>query len=105
MDTSQTLSGTIDANGELTLSLRPDNGRTWVFKQVGIDAETVGGGAIGKILKNGQIITPFVASGDAPAGEPFIRCSPNETMQVRWTGGAVGATCSAQFFYDDGIPA
>ena len=105
METSQTLSGTVPASGTLTLRLRPDNGRTWIFSQVGIDAPLVGGGAIGKIKKNGQIITPFVASGDAPGGEPFIRCTSNETMQVEWTSATVGAACTAQFFYDDGIPA
>ncbi len=101
--TDQTTSGVIDANGNLTIRLRPDNNRTWTVTQVGISADTVGGGAIGKLKKNGKIIAPFVATGDAPWGEQPL--APTETLTVEWTSGTPGGTAEVTFFYDDGVPA
>jgi hypothetical protein len=101
----QSKSGVVPASGTLAIPLRSDNGRPWILQQVGIDATGVGGGAIGKIKKNGKIITPFVPTGDAPAGEPFIPMSSTETVTVEWTSAIAGAVCNVTFIYDDGVPA
>jgi hypothetical protein len=75
-----------------------------VVQQVGIEAPNVGGGAVGNIYKNSNLITPFVATGDAPAGEPFIKIGVNDVMRVRWTSATVGASVAATFIFDDGAP-
>jgi hypothetical protein len=100
--TDQALSGTIPASGTLTLSFRPTARSHWIVQQVGIDAPDIGGSALGMIRKNGSPITPFVAAGDAPAGEPYITLRGNDTMTITWTGGVVGAQVKATVFYDDG---
>ena len=101
--TEQTQTGIVPASGAIGLELRP--GRlTLIVSQVGIRAPDVGGGAIGNILKNGAIITPFVPYGDAPAGEPPIILRPGDVMRVDWTSAAVGARVEATFIYDDGTP-
>lgn len=96
------LSGTVAANGTVTLSLRPYGRATWTVQQVGIEADSVGAAAIGMIRKNGSPITPFVAAGDAPAGEPYITLRRNDEMTIEWTGAVAGAQVKATVFYDDG---
>lgn len=96
------LSGTVAADGTATLSVRPYGRATWVVQQVGIDAPNVGGGAVGMIRKNGSPITPFVASGDAPAGEPYVTLRRNDVLTIEWTAATVGAQVTATVFYDDG---
>lgn len=96
--------GTIAASGVGELVFRTDNRLPAIVQQVGIEAPNVGGGAVGNIYKNSNLITPFVASGDAPAGEPFIRIGVGDVMRVRWTSATPGAAIAATFIYDDGAP-
>ena len=107
MDTDRNVSSTVDAAGNCVITLRSDNKRQWIVKQAGIEAPNVVGGATGNIYKNGNIITPFVATGDAPAGEPYPRIGPSasDVLTVEWAGATPGATCSVTFLYDDGVPA
>lgn len=96
------LSGIVAANGTVTLTVRPYGRATWIIQQVGIEAPGVGGAATGMIRKNGSPVTPFVAAGDAPAGEPYVTLRGNETMTISWTGATVGAGVKALVLYDDG---
>jgi len=98
------VTGTVPASGTVELLFRPDNRLAATVQQVGIEAPNVGGGAVGNIYKNSNLITPFVATGDAPAGEPFIRIGTSDVMRVRWTSATPGATVAATFIYDDGAP-
>lgn len=98
------LSGTVPANGILELNLIPDNNRKWIVQQVGIVALGVGDGAVGYINLNGAPVTPFVPTGDAPAGEPYVTLRPGNRLTARWTGATPGATATATFIYDDGTP-
>jgi hypothetical protein len=98
------LSAVVAANGEATLSVRPYGRATWIIQQVGIEATGIGSGALGMIRKNGSPITPFVAAGDAPAGEPYVTLRGNDTLTIEWTGATVGAGVKATVLYDDGQP-
>jgi len=99
-DTDEVVIGVVPANGRINLEWRPPRGGATV-KQVGIRAPNVGGGAVGNITKNGRIITPFVATGDAPAGEPFIPLHTGDVIRAEWTAATPGASVEATFFYDD----
>ena len=96
------ITGVVASTGIARLDFRTDNRLPAIVQQVGIEADNVGGGAVGKIYKNGALITPFVATGDAPAGEPFIRIGTGDVMRVEWTSATVGARVAATFIYDDG---
>ena len=103
--TERRVTGTIAATGIGELQFRTDNRLPAIVQQVGIEAPNVGGGAVGNIYKNSNLITPFVATGDAPAGEPFIKIGVNDVMKVRWTAAISGTAIAATFIYDDGAPA
>jgi hypothetical protein len=92
--------GTISAAGTASLQFRPPRGGAEV-QQVGIRAPNVGGGAVGNITKNGRIVTPFVATGDAPAGAPYVTLQTGDVIAAEWTSATVGAAVEAVFFYDD----
>src|SRR5512138_2345081 len=95
------VTGTVPASGTVELQFRSDGRRTCRVEQVGIEAPGVGGGAVGNIYKNSNLITPFVPTGDAPAGEPFIPIGRNDVMKVRWTSATVGAAVAATFIYTE----
>ena len=98
----QTKSGVIAAGGTATLSIRPDNRRTWTVQQVTLDAPNVGTSATARVELNGNLITPCIPQADAPSGEPFITVHPGDTFSVKWAASTVGATVKATFIYDDG---
>ena len=102
MITEVPLTGIVPASGSISLTIRPRARQTWVVSQVGIRAPSVGGGAVGNITKNGMIITPFVATGDAPAGDPPITLQSGDRMSAEWTAAVAGARVEANFIYDDG---
>jgi hypothetical protein len=96
------LTGVVPASGSITLTIRPRARQQWTIAQVGIRASGVGPTAKGNITKNGIIVTPFVANGDAPAGEPTILLRTGDRMAAEWTGALAGARVEANFIGDDG---
>jgi len=101
--TDQALSGTVAANGTARLTLRPYGRTTWIIQQIAVEAPGIGASAgLGMIRKNGSPVTPFVAAGDAPAGEPYITLRGSDVLTIEWTGATVGASVKATVFYDDG---
>jgi hypothetical protein len=100
----QAASGRTDANGDATLTLRTIGGARWVIQQVSPDAPDVGAAAVGNIKKNGRLVAPFFASGDAVSQEPYVVLNPNDRLTVEWTGGEANALVNALFIYDDGLP-
>jgi hypothetical protein len=94
------LSGIVPANGTLRITWFPPS-KGAIVKQVGIKAPNVGGGSVGNIYKNTSPITPFVATGDAPSGEPYVDLSRNDKLVVEWTSATVGAPVEITVFYDD----
>lgn len=73
----------------------------YVVRQVSIMAPNVGGSASAGLYRDGMLITPMVAQGDAAAGDPPIDVRPGQTLSVDWTGATSGAQCDALFIYDE----
>jgi hypothetical protein len=96
-------SGVIDANGALTISLRPDSRRPWVVSQVASFAEGAGGSASAQIFKNGAPITALGVRNGTAGQQPFITLRPSDTMSVVYAGATVGAPVTVNFIYDDGV--
>lgn len=56
--------------------------------------------AAGNIRRNGQLVCPFVPTGDATAGDPPIPLWPGDELTVEWTGAPVGGVGKATIFYE-----
>lgn len=90
---------TVGADGRAIVSFRGRGNVTCLVRQVGCEMAGAAG-AIGAIRLNGDIVTPFVSSGDAPGGDPPTPVGPGDVLTVEWTSAPVGAIGKATIFYD-----
>lgn len=73
-------------------------------RQVSTMAPNVGGSASCALYKNGMLITPMDAQGDAAVEPPPIDARSTDQLYVEWTGGTAGAQVEALFIYDEVKP-
>jgi hypothetical protein len=89
----ETYSGTVTAAGIAHVDIRPPRIQAWSVLQVTVEMPTAPVGSTCVLRHNGDMITPFVPTGDVAAGEPPIQLLSSDTMSVRWelvTPGEVG---------------
>jgi len=96
-----TAAATATAAGVATVTFTPRANQVNRVTQVACEMVN-GAGAIGWIRRNGAPVTPFVPTGDAPAGDPPIWLWPGDVMTVEWTGAPAGAVGKVTIFYDIG---
>jgi hypothetical protein len=98
----QAYSGKVTAAGTLTIKIRPTGRQTWTVRQVSTSMTTAPTGAACFVKKNGNPISPLVATGDVADGEPPIRIAAVDTMTVEWSGCTSGDTGTVLIVGDDG---
>jgi len=94
--------GTVDANGNLTLSWRPQGRQTWTVQQISINMPNAPAGATCKVTKNGSLISPLVPNGDVASGPPAVVQRPPDTLAVVWANCTPGDLGSVFVILDDG---
>jgi hypothetical protein len=102
-----------NAAGTCTITIRPTGRQTWTVGQVSVQMATAATGppaVLGAtastrcgVYKNGFLISPLVATGDAASNPPPVVLYPADTMTVVWTGAQAGAQGRAMIIYDDGM--
>lgn len=91
------------ADGIATISISPvTNLRRWTVTQVSVEMPGATGFVTCTMRKNGQFITPLVASGDAAAGDPPILLNASDTLTITWAGAVPGAQARALVLYTEG---
>lgn len=78
--------------------------RTWTISQVSVELAAAPIGATCDVRKNGTLITPLIATGDAASGDPPVVLRPGDTLTVNWAGCTIGTRGSVYLIYDDGTP-
>ena len=98
----QTFDAIVDPSGVATIEIQCSNGlRPWVVTQVSIELEGADGSVVCTLRKNGNLITPLFPAGDAAAGDPPVKLSPQDRMTVEWTGAEPGTQAKAYVLYDE----
>jgi len=95
------VSGTADANGDLTLTWRPSSSRQARATQVTAEMDDAGS-ATAKVRLNGALITPILPTGGAAGGEPYIWVGPGDELTVTWAGAPAGGLGRMVVIYDYG---
>lgn len=100
-------SATVNSAGAATLTVRPTGTRPWVVAQVSVElvagtAASVAALAVGELRKNGSLIAPFVAQGDAVAGDPPVSLAPTDEMTIEWTNATPGNRAAALVIFEVG---
>lgn len=103
MFTDASLSATVDAAGNATITITPTTRQRWLVQQVVPEAENAAS-ASGELRKNGRLVSPFLASGDVIADAPPVPVGPSDKLTVEWTGLTPGDTVHVYWIYDDGQP-
>ena len=88
--------GTADSTGALTITVQPRSSAVWTVYQVSLELIQIPGGAavpgaaLCNVRKNGFLVSPAVAQGDAVGGQPPIDLQPTDVLTVEWTNAAAG---------------
>jgi hypothetical protein len=94
-----TLSAITAATGICRVAYNPRGANTYEFNQ--ISAEMAGASAATcAIRRNGALVCPIVATGDAAGGDPPVWIWPGDELTVEWTGAPVGAVGKVTAFYN-----
>ena len=98
----QTFTAVVAAGGTAVVTVRPSQKlRTWVVTQVSVEMGTAPIGAACVLRKNGALVTPLVATGDAASGDPPVVLYGSDTMTITWTGCTPGDVGTVLMFYDE----
>ena len=98
----QTFTATADAGGTAVVTVRPGQKlRTWVITQVSVEMSTAPIGTACVIRKNGALVTPVVATGDAATGDPPVVLYGSDVLTITWTGATPGDVGTVLVFYDE----
>lgn len=90
------------AAGEAVVTVRPRGSSGMLVRQVAVEVTGLTGGGKCAIRKNGWLVCPVVATGDASAGEPSIFIGATDVMTVEWTRlPAAGLECRATVFWEE----
>lgn len=92
-----------DSAGKATLPVRLRGNRPRRVMQVSVEmfagaASSVSGSASCALRKNGALVTPLIAQGDAAEGWP-VEDQPGDELTIEWTGATPGNVCSAYVAY------
>lgn len=93
----------VAANGEATVTIRTRTRlQTWTLQQVSVEMATAPIGAVCELRRNGFLVTPLIATGDAAAGDPPVPLRGTDVATVKWTGGTPGDVGRVFVLFDDG---
>lgn len=99
------LNGAAPASGVVSLPVRPTGTLPWRVTQVSVemvrtDSALVSGSATCVMRKNGALVTPLVAQGDAAGGDPPVYLQMSDELTIEWAGANLGDICRALVIYD-----
>lgn len=91
--------GVADSSGRLELVFTPRS--SGLVRATQVTAEMASGaGAACSVRRNGSLVSPLVATGDAAGGDPPVWLWPGDQLSVLWTGAPAGAAGTMVVFYD-----
>jgi len=96
------ITGSVAANGNLTVRVRPTNRQTWIVSQVSVEMAGAPLAAACAVRYNGSLVSPLVPQADAASGDPPVKLGPNDVLTVEWTGCTPGIVGRVLLIYDDG---
>ncbi|SRR6266545_4924288 len=96
----RSFSATVAANGVATITFKTGGYQTWRITQVSVEMANAPIGTACFLRKNGSLITPLVATGDAASGDPPIDLLPSDIMTVQWSGATPGLSGLAFVVYE-----
>lgn len=93
----------VDGAGNATATIQTGSSfRTWTVSQISVEMPSAPLGATCDARKNGALITPLIATGDAATGDPPVTLRPGETLTVAFAGCTPGDVGTVFLIYDDG---
>jgi hypothetical protein len=101
---TETYSATATAAGVAEVSIRPPRIQAWSMLQMSVEMPNAPVGSSCVLRQNGNMITPFVPTGDVAAGEPPIQVLASDTMTVRWESVTPGEVGKVMVIYSMGEP-
>ena len=93
----------IDGGGAGVATITPRARQTWVISQVSVEEPTAPIGATCELRKNGFLVSPLIATGDAATGDPPVTLRLGERLTVEFAGCTPGAVAAVYVIYDDGV--
>ena len=99
MDATAPYSKIVGAAGTAVITVRPPGRQIWTVTQVSNEMENAPSGAVCNLRKNGNLVTPLVATGDAATGDPPVILLPSDVMTVEWASCTQGLVGRAIIFY------
>ena len=91
----------VGSNGEASVTLTPTKNVPWIVTQVSTEYRNAPSGCVANLRKNSALITVMLAT-DVADSDPPVFLRPGDRLVVNWTGGTVGNSVSALFFYEEG---
>lgn len=90
---------TADADGAATITYRPRSAGLTKVTQVSPECVN-GSGALGRIRRNGALVTPFNPVADACSQPPEVWLWPGDELTAEWTGLTAGDACAATVYFE-----
>lgn len=93
----------VEASGGVTVTIRTRTRlQTWMLQQVSVEMPSAPLGATCELRKNGFLITPLIATGDAADGDPYVQLRGSDVATVTFAGCTPGDVGQVFVIYDDG---
>lgn len=93
-------SGTVGANGRLTIEIVPTSSATWEVTQVTTEMPSAPAGSSCVIRKNGLKVTDMISTGDQAGDRPSIILRQADKMTVEWSACTPGNIGTVGVFYN-----
>ena len=103
MDATAPFSKIVGASGTATITVKPPGRQIWTITQVSIELTGAPSGSTCSLRKNGSLVTPMIAPGDAASGDPPIVLLPSDVMTIEWVGCTQGQVGRAIIFYSSKV--
>lgn len=97
----QPFSAQVGSDGRATIKVRPPSLTPWVVQQVSVEMPDAPLGATCELRKNGALVSPVIATGDAAGGDPAIDVTQSDTLTIEWRGCTPGAYGRALVIYEE----
>jgi hypothetical protein len=91
----------VGSNGQATVTIQTLKSVKWIVSQISVEMTNAPSGATCVIRKNGSMVTPLVAAGDAATGDPPIELWPTDAATVTWTGATPGLVAKVFAIFDE----